>query len=160
VEDHEGNVSNPASVTVTYLHPPDVTPNITAEPNVMHGVTTFDIIVQVTELLSQPTSGLITVRIPKDVRWTFTWAPGALTINTKPVDNPAWTYTNAATYHEFTTTSVIPASGYLKFGFIAVWSAGQTQGTYTITSQIDSWSGGEVRVDNNVDAEKLDYFIN
>ena len=38
--------------------------------------------------------------------------------------------------------------------------AGQTQGKYTITSQIIAGSGGENRIDNNVDAEVLDYFIN
>jgi hypothetical protein len=64
-----------------------------------------------------------------------------------------------ATHHIFTTTSVIPAGSFSYFGFNAKWDAGQTRGIYTITSQIDSWSGGENRIDNNVDAEKLDYFI-
>jgi hypothetical protein len=115
----------------------------------------------VTELLNVATNGLITVRIPKDSRWTFTWAPGALTINGKPVNNSVWSYNGTnATYHIFTSNSVIPAGSYSKFGFTANWNAGATQGSYTITSQIDSWSGGEERIDNNVDAEKLDYFIN
>ena len=50
---------------------PDITPVITAMPNVMTGVTHFNIYVQVTELLVAPANGLITVRIPKDVRWVL-----------------------------------------------------------------------------------------
>jgi hypothetical protein len=138
----------------------DVTPNITAEPNVMHGVTNYDIILQVTELNFGNTNGQITVRIPKDYRWSFTYNPSASYINGKSVNNSVWTYTDDDPYHKFTTNSVIAKGSYSKLGFIAVWNAGQTQGTYTITSQIDSWSGGEIKIDNNVDAEKLDYFIN
>jgi hypothetical protein len=44
-------------------------------------------------------------------------------------------------------------------GFFAQWNAGQTQGVYTITAQIVEGSGAEIRINNNVDAEKLDYFI-
>ena len=47
-------------------------PVITAVPNVMTGITHFNIFVQVTELLAVPTNGLITVRIPKDIRWVLT----------------------------------------------------------------------------------------
>jgi hypothetical protein len=55
---------------------------------------------------------------------------------------------------------VIAAASFSTFGFHASWNAGYTAGKYTITSQIVSYSGGEIRIDNNVDAEKLDYFIN
>jgi hypothetical protein len=137
----------------------DITPNITAEPNVMHGITNYDVIVQVTELNYGNTNGLITILIPKDYRWSFTYNPSATLINGKPVNNSAWTYTDEDPYHKFTSSSVISKNTYSKFGFIAAWNSGQTKGTYTITSQITSWSGGECRIDNNSDAEKLDYFI-
>jgi len=137
----------------------DITPNITAEPNVMHGITNFDVIVQVTELNYGNTNGLITILIPKDYRWSFTYNPSATVINGKPVNNSAWTYTDEDPYHKFKSSSVISKGTYSKFGFIAAWNSGQTKGTYTITSQITSWSGGECRIDNNSDAEKLDYFI-
>jgi hypothetical protein len=54
---------------------------------------------------------------------------------------------------------VITAGGFSYFGFNARWDSGQTKGVYTITSQIVEGSGGEIRTNNNVDAEKLDYFI-
>ena len=50
---------------------PDVTPVITATPNVMHAIQNFNITVRITELNAVDTDGLITVRIPKDVRWVF-----------------------------------------------------------------------------------------
>ena len=72
-----------------------------------------------------------------------------------------WTFSQDASYYIFKMqTATIPASGYSTFGIKAAWDAGQTQGVYTITSQIVSGSGGENRYDNNSDAEKLDYFIN
>lgn len=162
VDDNDGNTSNQAAVVVLYLHP-DVTPTITAEPNIMHGEQFYDIIVQVTELLGTPTLGLITVIIPKDIRWIFDGAyeQNAAFINGKPVENSLWTYEDTdPSYHVFKRTNAITGGNYSKFGFKAIWNAGYTVGQYTITSQILSGSGSETRIDNNVDAERLDYFIN
>jgi hypothetical protein len=141
---------------------PDVTPVITAVPNVMTGVTPFNIFVQVTELNSTPTVGLITVRIPKDNRWVLNgpFDSTLTSLDGRTVNNPVWAYSQSAAEHIFTTTATIPAGSFSTFGFRASWDAGLTQGQYTISSQIDSGSGGENRIDNNSDAEKLDYFIN
>jgi hypothetical protein len=140
---------------------PDVTPIITAVPNVMNGPTNFYITVRVTELNMVATEGLITVLIPKDTRWTLNggYNPALTQLGSITLDNNVWTYSQDPTYHIFTTTSSIAAGGFSYFGFNATWNAGQTKGIYTITSQIVSGSGGENRIDNNVDAEKLDYFI-
>jgi len=140
---------------------PDVTPVITAIPNVMTGPTPFNILVRVTELNSVNTDGLITVRIPKDIRWQRSgpYDPTLTTLSGFPVKNADWAYTENDTHHIFQSTVVIPSGGFSDFGFSASWDSGQTEGIYTITSQIDSWSGGEDRIDNNSDAEKLDYFI-
>ncbi|MBP8261637.1 MAG: hypothetical protein KA118_18460, partial [Verrucomicrobia bacterium] len=155
-----GNISE-CTVIYTWREVPDVTPVITAVPNIMHGPEEFYITVRVTELNRVDTCGPITVRIPKDIRWVL--APGydpALTmLGSTALNNSVWSYSQSDTHHIFTTTSVISAGGYSYFGFNATWDAGQTRGIYTITSQIDSWSGGEERIDNNVDAEKLNYFI-
>jgi hypothetical protein len=141
---------------------PDVTPIITAVPNVMHGQTKFYVTVRVTELNMVNTNGQIIVRIPKDTRWAldgpFSTSMTVIGSSTS-VHNSVWTYSQNATHHIFTTFSVIEAGSFSRFGFYANWNGGETWGVYTITSQIDSWSGGENRIDNNVDAEKLDYFI-
>jgi hypothetical protein len=141
---------------------PDVTPIITAIPNVMTGPTLFNTIVRVNELNSINTNGLITVRIPKDTRWTRSEAynPALTSLNSIPLENSKWTYSENLTHHIFQTTEVIPSGQSSTFGFRCTWNAGQTTGIFTMTSQIDSGSGNENRIDNNADAEKLDYFIN
>ena len=141
---------------------PDVTPIITAVPNVMTGVTQFNLTVRVLELNQVPTSGLITVRIPKDLRWTLAepYNSSLTILGNIPVNNNVWSFSQNATHYIFQTTTTIPAGSFSTFGIRAVWDAGPNQGQYTITSQIDSFSGNETRIDNNSDAERVDYFIN
>jgi hypothetical protein len=141
---------------------PDITPVITAVPNVMTGITPYNITVRVLELNNAPTVGLITVRIPKDIRWTLAepYDPSLTVLGVVPVSNANWAFSQNLTHYIFETTATIPSGGFSTFGIKALWNAGPTQGQYTITAQIDSWSGGENRIDNNSDAEKLSYFIN
>jgi len=141
---------------------PDLTPVITAYPNVMHGVSDINIIVKVSELNSVNSNGLITVIIPKDFRWILNgpFDQGLTMLGSIPLNNNVWTYSSDAVYHFFTTSAIITEAGFLSFGFKAIFNPGNTKGVYTITSQINTGSGGEIQVDNNVDAEKLDYFIN
>jgi len=161
--DVNGNCDQ-ATVTITVfpVDEPDLSPTITTEPNVMHGVTHFDIIIKVSELNNAPTNGTITVFIPIDSRWVLDggFDQSATMIGSNPVNNSIWTYSTNGTSHVFTTTSVFSPLSIMQFGFHALWSNTATEGVFTITSQIVSGSGGENRDDNNVDAEMLDYFIN
>lgn len=145
--------------------PPDVTPIITAQPNVMTGTTDFNIRIQVTELNQVDTQGTIVVRVPKDNRWVLREAYDSnLTIlDGVTMNNNNWTYTENATHHIFTTVNpsiFIPGGNFSYFGIKARWSTVAQVGVYTITSQIDSGSGNETRIDNNSDAEKIDFFNN
>lgn len=147
--------------TVTPIDPPDVTPVITANPNVMNGPTDFNLFVEVTELNNINTNGSIIVRIPKDTRWTLTvpFDPTLTELGGVDLDNASWSYSEETNNHVFTSTEVIVGGDFSTFGFQASWDAGATQGVFTITSQIEEGSGSENRIDNNVDAEKIDYFI-
>jgi CshA-type fibril repeat protein len=142
---------------------PDATLIISAAPNVMHGLTNFYITVRVTELNSATTNGVITVKIPKDTRWILDGAydPGLTTLGTTTLNNSEWEYTQDSTTHIFETVAggVITADGFSYFGFNAIWDPGQTKGVFTMTSQIQSFSGGEDNIGNNVDSESLNYFI-
>jgi hypothetical protein len=130
---------------------PDLAPVITVAPSVMNGVTNFTIEVRIGELNNVASNGLINARITRDPRWAI---QGSLS-------NPDWSYSGSdPNYHIFTTSTPITAGGSSTFTFNTQWSAGQTTGYYTITLQLDSFSGGEVKVNNNADAEKIDYFIN
>ncbi|MEI8049697.1 MAG: hypothetical protein WCI92_20165, partial [Bacteroidota bacterium] len=155
------STSGVAEANFGIIKVPDITPVITAIPNVMHGATNFNITVRVTELNVVNTNGLITVRIPKDTRWVLNgpFNQSLTILGSIPVSNAVWTYSEDGSYHIFTTNSVITAGSFSTFGFAATFNPGYTRGKYTIISQIESWSGGENRISNNVDAEKLDYFI-
>jgi len=162
VTDNAGFESaNTGSVTIPFTDLPDVTPNITATPNIMNGTTNFDLTIKVTEINSVSTNGLITVLVPRDSRVTFTYNPALTTVGSTPVSNANWTYDGSNTfYHVFTSTAVIPANGFSTFGFHATFNPMNAKGVYTLTSTITSGSGGENRTYNNNDAETLNYFPN
>jgi hypothetical protein len=140
---------------------PDVTPVVTALPNVMQGITDFNLTVRVTELNSVTTNGLITVKIPKDIRMTFSspYNPSLTELGPVSLNNNLWSYSQDANFHIFTSSSAIEGGGFSTFGFVARFDPSNAKGVYTLTAQIEGGSGGEIRIDNNVDSEKLDYFI-
>jgi hypothetical protein len=140
---------------------PDLTPNISATPNIMTGTTQFYLTVKVTELYHVSTSGQITVFIPRDPRLTFTYNNTLTALGFTTLNNAAWSYDSSnPMYHIFTTNSVIGASSTSTFGMLATFTPGNTIGQYTLTSTILSGSGGEVKTTNNNDAESIDYFSN
>ena len=141
---------------------PDLTPNITVVPNIMHGTTVFNATIRVTEILGVPTNGSeIKIRIPRDDRMTFVYNPFATVIGFTAVNNTVWIYDGTDPFfHIFKTSSVIAANTYSTFGFVATFVPGQSRGKYTLTSSLNSGSGGEIITINNQDAEVLDYFIN
>jgi hypothetical protein len=139
----------------------DVTINLTAAPNVMAGNTNFRLWIKITELNGVDTQGDITVIIPKDSRWILNGAfnTSLTLLGSTPVNNSDWTFSDTdPDYYIFTTPAVIPAGLFSTFGFDAVFSPGNASGISTITAQIRSGSGGENRVNNNADSEKIDYF--
>ncbi len=160
-QNQEGCFSTGTEVVATVNPcPPDVTPTMTVNPNVMNGLTQFNLVVRITELNSMNTGGTITVNIPKDSRWVLTqgFDPSLTLLGGTGLNNSMWTYSEDDVNHVFQTSSVISAGGSSSFGFMVTFNPGSTRGTYTITSQVESGGGGEERVNNNVDSEKIDYF--
>jgi hypothetical protein len=140
---------------------PDLTPTITATKNVMNGITSFDLIIRITELNNINTDGVITVRLPVDSRWTLDglFNPALTSLGSVTVHNSQWSYDGSdPNYHVFTTNAVISAGSSSAIGIKVKFDPQNARGSYTITSQLQSGSGGEMRVNNNADAEKLDYF--
>jgi hypothetical protein len=140
---------------------PDLTPTLTATKNVMNGITTFDLIIRITEINNVNSNGLITVRVPKDSRLTFdpSFNPALTVLSGVQVNNADWSYDGTdPNNHVFTTSKVIGAASFSTIGVRLRFDPQNARGSYTITSQLQSGSGGESRVNNNADAEKLDYF--
>ena len=160
------NPTNCSSVTsriaVTVPPPADLSPNITVSPSVMHGTTTCNITVMVSELIGNATNNSeVLIRIPKDTRLTFTFNQAATQIGLSAVNNSIWTYDGSdAFYHKFKTTSVMVGNAFATFGFVATFAPGSSSGKYTLTASLSSGSGGEINTQNNQDAEAVDYFFN
>jgi hypothetical protein len=140
---------------------PDVTPVILVNPPTMNGITDFIVKLSISEINNVDTRGLITVRILKDVRWTFKqpYNQSLTTLDGTTLENARWTYSQNASYHIFTTTSVLEGGTTSTLGFEGVFNPRNANGIYTMTAQILAGSGGEIRINNNSDAERIVYFI-
>lgn len=154
--------SNTGSVTVPVVVPPDLTPVIIANPSVMNGITNFNITIKVAEVgEGTPTSGLITVLVPKDPRISFTYNNTLTTIGSTSVNNANWSLDNSNQFfYIFTSTTVIPASGFSTIGLAATFNPQNAQGVYVLSSVIKSGSGSEVRTSNNSSSISLTYSPN
>lgn len=137
----------------------DVTPNITVSPNVLTGEAFVDVVVRVTELNQVPPDGEITVVIPRDRRWRFTWDPAMTSAAGMVVNNAAWSYDDSDTSrHIFRSIAALPGGSLLPFGVRAVFDGGRARGAFVITTQISTPNGGDSRTGNNADSESIDYF--
>ncbi len=155
------SVCDNATLHILVRQAPDLTPSVTVTPNIMHGVTTFNVTVRVSELNDVITEGAVTVRIPKDNRLSFTYNPADAFIGIVPVMNNAWSYDNSNPFfHIFTCNSAIQGAGFSAFGFVATFNPLNSSGVYPITTTVVSGSGSEVKTNNNTDAESIDYFNN
>ena len=138
---------------------PDLTPIISARPAVIYNTTSIAVVVDVYELKSVNTSGQITVRISKDDIFTLNFLQNETTVNGRTVMNSDWTFdaTNSS-YYQLTTNKVINGGSVLSFGLTGTLTPGQTKGKVTLSAVILGNSGGEIRNDNNNDADSIDYF--
>lgn len=144
-------------VTATAL--PDLTPIFQARPSTVYGETPITVIVDVVEVNSVSTNGVITVKIPKDPRITLNFDPARTALNRRLVQNSAWSFSGpSGGFYTLTTNQVIAAGDVLSFGLTGSLAPGATTGVLTASSIIVGGSGGENRFDNNNDADKIDYF--
>ena len=158
--DAAGNESAQSTPLALNNCPSDLTPTLIVTPNISHGVTSFSIIVKITELDLVNTNGNIVVNIPKDAKWDLDggYDPDLTVLDTRPLNNSNWSYSSDATNHIFTSSVSINGGGFSTFGFRIIFNPDTSRGLYTITSQLVYPGGSESRVSNNSDSEKLDYF--
>jgi len=139
----------------------DITPVVTFLPGVANGSTPMAWQIKCQELLGVPTNGTITMVMPKDPRLSFSYEANKTSVGPFVLENAKWAYNAAnASFHIWTTTDVIPASGSSTFGFEALYTPENSTGEVTYTVTIITGSGGENNFLNNIDAETLVYFNN
>ena len=160
--------SSVASSPITLTSPtcstavPDLTPIIYARPSTVNNTSPITVVVDVVELLNVATSGLITVKISKEDMVSLSFSASATTVNSRPVQNSVWSFDASSDpdYYILTTNSVIGASDQLSFGLTGTLTPGATAGALTLSAVIVGGSGGESKITNNSDADKIDYFQN
>lgn len=139
---------------------PDLTPIIYARSSTVYNTSPITVVVDVLEVLNKATSGLITVKVSKEDMVTLKFDAGTTKLDNRSVQNSQWTFdgTSDPNYYIFKTTSVIAGTDQLSFGLTGTLTPGATSGTVTFSTMIVGYSGGESRITNNMDADKIDYF--
>ena len=139
---------------------PDLTPTIYARGSTVYGTSPVTVVVDLDELLNVATRSPITVKLSKEALVNLSFAPTASSLGGRSVQNSLWSFDGSSDpdYYILTTNTTIPASGLLSFGLSGTLTPGGTSGTLTFSAVIVGGSGRESRINNNVDADKIDYF--
>lgn len=137
----------------------DLTPILYARPSTLSGTSDISVVVDVVEINSVGTSGLFTVKITKDSRVSLTFPASATFVNNRPVQNGSWQFSGTdPNYYVLTTQYSVPAGDKLSFGLTGKLTPGATSGVLAVSSIILTTSIREAKLNNNADADKLDYF--
>lgn len=137
----------------------DLTPILYARPAPIYGSSSCSVVVDVVEINSVPTSGMITAKVTKDAKTTLVFDNNLTRLAGRSVQNSSWTFSSAdPNYYVLTTTQPIAAGDVLSFGLSGVLNPGGTVGSTTSSVTLLGKSGGEVRPINNFDADKTEYF--
>ena len=138
---------------------PDLTPLIYAQPITLYGNSDMTIVVDVVEINGVSTTGLITVKIPKDPKFTLEFSPVDGKIGRHDINNSAWSFKGLiGGFYTLTTTQSIAGGDKLSFGLTGKVKPGGTTGFITTTAIVIGVAIGETKTDNNNDADKIEYF--
>ncbi|SFC90247.1 hypothetical protein [Spirosoma endophyticum] len=148
---------NTGTAVLNFTPVPDLSILLYTLPSTLYGTANFNVVVNVLELNSVATNGLITVYLAKDPQVSLSFNSAATNMGGRMVQNNLWTFdgTSHADFYILTTPG-LGAGGLLSFGLDGVLTPGPTKGTLTISSILVG--GGEVNVGNNSDADQIQYF--
>ncbi|WP_420147082.1 hypothetical protein [Spirosoma sp.] len=149
------------SATITVKPAPDLTPVVYVTPTIQYGSSTFSIVVDVFELNGSPTNPgrKITAYINKNTYAQVQFDATAQSVGGRPVANSAWNLDDSnPDYYILSTAAGVEGGGSLSFGLLVKLTPGGTSGIYSVGATISPSSGGELRVTNNVDVDKITYF--
>ncbi|SFF26148.1 PQQ-dependent sugar dehydrogenase [Spirosoma endophyticum] len=139
---------------------PDLATILYAQPSSVNGTSPVSLVVNVFELNVVPTSGPIKVYVTKDPLLTLTFDPSATSLGNRPVQNGLWQFDGVsnATAYVLTTTQTTGTSGKLSVGLSGQLTPGNTKGNLNISVVVEGSGVGEVKLTNNADAERIEYF--
>ena len=139
--------------------PADLTLLLYARPSTQYANTIGSVVIDLTEINSTATNGIIVVRISKDSQLGLNFNPNLTTVGERVVQNSQWSFSNTdADYYVLTTSQPIAAGDKLSVGLQSKLNSSGTTGALTVSATVVGGSGGEIKVTNNIDADKIDYF--
>jgi len=142
---------------------PDLSPVMTILPGNIAGMSAVEVAIEVVELNAVDTDGgAIIVRMPSDPRLVFVWDIALTQAALVPVQNANWNYLGDNGFvHTWTYSGpnqVILAGMRSALGFQSFYDPQATDGQTTLTATIIPFGGGECKIINNTDSERLVYF--
>ncbi|SFD77715.1 hypothetical protein SAMN05216167_10737 [Spirosoma endophyticum] len=150
---------DPVLIGLNLAPSPDLTAIMFASPSVQYGTSSFNVVVDVFELSPVPTSGPVSVYVTKDPLVSLSFNPTSDLINGKTVQNSDWTFNNTdPNFYILTTNVVIAGKGKKSFGLTGMLAPGSTKGSLSLSTTVVGGNGGEVKINNNSDADVIDYF--
>ncbi len=138
----------------------DLTSVLYARPTSAYATTPVSLVVDVMELNGVPTNGVITLYVTKDPLVNLSLDMTATTVDRRAVQNSRWTFDGNTNpdYYVLTTTQQLTGGAMVSVGLTGTLSPAATEGRLSLSAVLVGSSGGEVKVTNNADADKIDYF--
>ncbi|GAB4044616.1 beta strand repeat-containing protein [Spirosoma jeollabukense] len=137
----------------------DLTLLLFAQPALVYGPTLVSVVVTVYELNGVVTSGPVSVKLSEDTMLGLGFDPAATSVGGKPVQNPSWQFSGPVDgMYTLTSTQPLPAGGRLSVGLSGPLTPGATKGRLSVSATVVDPSGSETRLNNNTDAETIEYF--
>ncbi|GAB4014264.1 hypothetical protein GCM10028773_00400 [Spirosoma koreense] len=152
----QGSCSQTTTVTVTAVQLPDLTAVLYARPSTARGNQPITVVVDVFEINGIPTSGPITLKIAKDANVTLSFDGSLSSVGGKPVQNSQWTFGGLSGGYYTLTSSGVLAGTSLSVGLTGTLLGGSSTGVVTVSGIV--LGGGDGTLDNNTDADKIEYF--
>lgn len=145
---------------------PELKPFILLSQSTIHGPAELSFMVRIgNNIPNNLSTGVITVKIPKNQVPAFTWEPTGVNFSGLGPDhldgnNADWTYDDSdATDHIWTTTKQVGKGASIAFGFKGTYTP-TAKGSHHITVTLVGGSGGETGGPDKQDRELLVYFTN
>lgn len=152
------NSTSSVAVTVNPLLGPDLTSVMYVLPSPVYGNSPVSVVVDILELNSIASSGVITVKITRDNKLDLSFNSIESSIGGRQVQNSAWSFDGSNSgYYILTTQQVIAAGDHLSFGLNGIVRPNGTAGTLNVSSVITT-NGSEQKINNNTSASKIEYF--
>lgn len=151
--------ANDSSFSVRLNEPfTDLTPIVYARPTIQYGTSPIDVVVDVVEMGNMASSGPITLKINKDALLKLSFVSSLSSLNGHSVENSAWRLSEDNTHYTLSTDQVIAPGDKLSVGLSGMLTPRGTSGRLTVSVLVQGGSGAEVKITNNADADKIEYY--